>query len=66
MGISARAPRALGFMYYNLRFFQFSGIFRLPRAQRIFSSQNSLGSPGCLRIPHGAPDLHFLPTFPFP
>ena len=47
-------------------FSSFRAIFRHPGARRVFSSRTSLGSPGCPRIPHGASDLHFLPTFAFP
>ena len=47
-------------------FSSFQAIFRLSGARRVFSSRSTLGSPGCLRIPHGASDLHFLPIFAFP
>ena len=47
-------------------FSSFRPIFRLLKVRQVFSPLTSLGSAGCLRIPHGASDLHFLPSFAFP
>ena len=66
MGTGALISRAPEFVYYNPRFFQFSGHFPTSRGPVRFFVPDLPRVPEVPEIPHGDSDLHFLPSFAFP